>query len=121
MYKWKRDHIQICPKYRDYFSGIPHVLYIFNGLIKCQYGGGFRKPEFKYCLYAPDLPGNVNGEYWNETHRIRQAMFNLWELVGRDILCVKWVNNEYCAPWEYAERRDYFDLDRYDNMYSWEC
>jgi hypothetical protein len=89
MYKWKQNHIQICPKYRDYFRGKDHVLYVGSGKAEWNWstykGDPFtlRKQEFNYCLYVPDLPGRVKGMYHNWTRNPQQMLFNMWELTGR--------------------------------------
>lgn len=100
MYKYKHNHIQVMPKYRGHFHGKHHVLYIFNGISEYDYfREGMGKPRYEYILHVPDLPGRVDGLYYNWTYNLNQTLFNLWELTGRTELNVIHVGstfNEYC-------------------------
>jgi hypothetical protein len=52
MYRYKRNHIQICPKYRKLFRGAKATLYIYNpttvGVLK---GGGYTTYEDESSWY----------------------------------------------------------------------
>lgn len=73
MYTYKRNLIQIMPKYRKLFRGKPAVLFWFtvpdkDFTIQGRHGHKiFHVASYDYVLYVPDLPGNVNGYYWNWT------------------------------------------------------
>ena len=96
MYLYKRNHIQIIPKYRKEFRYQPHVLFWFKPKLRwinkmggvsdfnveelswcdppyksiTEYEKDFRlrkQLEYWYMLYVPELPGEVNGQYVNYT------------------------------------------------------
>jgi hypothetical protein len=102
MYKWKYNHIQVCTKYRDYFRGKSHCLYIFNGIQRFNWiRDRFDPVEYPYFLHVPDEPGIVTGTYWNYTHQLDHTLFNLWELMGRTVLKVRFVYNMDSTAFEY--------------------
>ena len=78
MYIHKRNHIQVCPKYRKQFRGAWHTLYISmekEGYERLSHY--FTRPKEKdikpvykidYCLHVPALQGRVDGLYYNHTY-----------------------------------------------------
>lgn len=88
MYGYKRNQLQILPKYRKLFRGAEHTLYIqFNRLNWVYNWGGYTEydpeerffymkgrvvPEYSYNLAVTDekLFGQVDGNYINYTHHL---------------------------------------------------
>lgn len=85
MYKWKRDLIQIMPKYRGHFWKKEHTLFIFDGVRKYDTYSFKNYLLTDYCLYVPSLPGTVDGYYWNHTRNLNQTLFNLTKLMGWEL------------------------------------
>ena len=74
MYEYKRNLIQINPEYRSLFRGKYFKLFRF---LPDDYI--YRDPLLTdYCLYVPELPGNVDGFYYNWT-------FDEWGIVRRKL------------------------------------
>ena len=62
MFNYKRNLIQIMPKYRRVFRDKNHYLFWFN--VPTNF---LLHREYEYCLFVPAIKGNVGGYYWNYT------------------------------------------------------
>jgi hypothetical protein len=109
MYGYKRNHIQICPKYRKLFRGAKAYLQITK--IEPQFvfkdgsyssdieyfqeigAKGTVKNEYYYTLVVEDpaLAGQVNGLYANWTFDLRQTKKRLKRMLRCRDLKVVWV------------------------------
>jgi hypothetical protein len=63
MYLYKKNSLQIMPKYRKLFAGREHTLYIEDQGVDPY----FKTRHYLFCLYVPSLPGRVEGCYYNYT------------------------------------------------------
>jgi hypothetical protein len=87
MYAYKRNHIQVLPKYRPLFKGQPHTLYV---KLKWFKKGSWdpdevctgKVAEYEYILHVPGLPGEVKGCYLNWSGDIRAVKHKLRKLLG---------------------------------------
>jgi hypothetical protein len=107
MYGYKRNHIQICPKYRKLFRGAnAHIeivkiepQFVFKD---CGYSSdieyfqeigakGNVKNEYTFVLVVDDpaLAGEVNGRYMNWTFNMRQTLKRLKRMLRCRNLKVK--------------------------------
>jgi hypothetical protein len=95
MYGYKRNHIQICPKYRKLFRGATaHVQiikvekqFVFKngGYTDVSYAEDFgvrggrimKEYTFKLVVEDPALAGDVGGVYVNWTFNMRQTLKRL--------------------------------------------
>jgi len=93
MYKYKRNHIQICPKYRKLFRGADFELVVIRkelnyihkhgwtmsysssyAPINCKIGTEY---WFELLVSDPDLQGNVKGVYANWTYDLKDTVKRL--------------------------------------------
>jgi len=66
MYEYKRNRIQVNPEYRKLFKGLKFKFFRF--LPNYDLSNWRNNPMTDYCLYVPDLKGQVNGFYYNWTY-----------------------------------------------------
>ena len=115
MYKYKRDHIQVTPGARKLFKGKKALLTFFDPEARpdsllpgvhvrvfrwylpkfwtrfywqWRHAGPFYRGarlEWEFCLYVPEVPGQVAGEYWNHTNNPGRVLRNL-EKLGMDMV-----------------------------------
>ena len=132
MYDYKRDHIQIHPKYRKEFAGQPHKLVIKTKRKIFYYkANGFEfeidksdraflffkvktKYEYKYILEVPGLQGNVRGQYINWSCNIGNVKRRLkrllktrkLDIIHKEELTCKLCNgNDKDVPCAYSSKR----------------
>jgi hypothetical protein len=107
MYGYKRNHIQICPKYRKLFRGadayveitdiVPHFVgktgWSSSDIEHFEFVGarGKVKNEYWYTLVVsdPELAGEVGGRYLNYTYNLRQTLKRLKRMLRCRNLKVK--------------------------------
>ena len=93
MYKYKRNHIQICPKYRKLFRGADFELVITSKELNYVHKHGWSmsyNPDqnpinckimaeywFKLLVSDPKLQGNVKGVYANWTYDLKDTVKRL--------------------------------------------
>jgi hypothetical protein len=95
MYSYKRNHIQICPKYRPLFRGANARMEIIkvenqfvfksggytdvNDAVEMRMTGGRVMKEYTFRLVVEDpiLAGDVGGVYVNWTFNLRQTVKRL--------------------------------------------
>ena len=111
MYGYKRNHIQIVPKYRKLFRGAEAHIEInrIETILEYKYGscstwpesfydkededwwmyranqqGNKVKKEYWFCLVVKDqhLQGKVNGEYYNYTTDLKDTLKRLKRMLG---------------------------------------
>ena len=100
MYGYKHNRIQVNPEYRKLFKGLGFKFYRFlPDWDMCNWKG---KPMTDYCLYVPDLKGQVNGFYYNWTYnQLGIVRRKLQKLMGVSEL------NEIRIPLTMRESYDY--------------
>ena len=93
MYKYKRNHIQICPKYRKLFRGADFKLVVTSKELNYVYKHGWSmsydpqykpvnctiKTEYYFKLLVSDskLQGEVKGVYSNWTYDLKDTVKRL--------------------------------------------
>lgn len=93
MYKYKRNHIQICPKYRKLFRGADFELVVTSKELNFVHKQGWTmsytpacatlnckvKTEYWFELLVsdPKLQGNVKGVYANWTYDLKDTVKRL--------------------------------------------
>ena len=93
MYKYKRNHIQICPKYRKLFRGADFELVVTSKELNFVHKQGWSmsyNPDhnpinckimteywFKLLVSDPELQGNVKGVYANWTYDLKDTVKRL--------------------------------------------
>lgn len=93
MYKYKRNHIQICPKYRKLFRGADFKLVVKSKELDYVYKQGWsmsyasQRPPlnckikteywFELLVSDPELQGNVKGVYSNWTYDLKDTVKRL--------------------------------------------
>jgi hypothetical protein len=94
MYSYKRNLIQIMPKYRKLFRGQDAVLHVFaeDPDFECTIG------RRDYALVVPSMQGHVNGVYLNDTKSIRQTKKRLKRMLRCRDLKTLYHN---CSYWEW--------------------
>ena len=100
MYGYKRNRIQVMPEYRKLFKGLSFKFFRFLPEYKmCNWQG---KPMTDYCLYVPDLKGQVEGFYYQWTYnQLGIVRRKLQRLMGVSDL------NEIRIPLTMSESYDY--------------
>ena len=93
MYEYKRNHIQICPKYRKLFRGADFELVVTSKELNFVHKQGWSmsyNPDhnpinckimteywFKLLVSDPELQGNVKGVYANWTYDLKDTVKRL--------------------------------------------
>ena len=104
MYNWKRNHIQVNPKYRKLFKGLNFKFFRFlpnHNLVNWK-----NNPMSDYCLYVPDLQGQVSGFYYNWTYNelgiVRRKLQRLMGVSDLDEIRIPLTMND---AWDYAQNK----------------
>ena len=90
MYIYKKDHIQIMPKYRKKFRNA-NAVFIYT---KNPYKNVLTK-EYDYCLFVFDkkLQGNIEGMYFNHSSNFFETKKNMKKLVSSKLLFIEMSNH----------------------------
>ena len=90
MYIYKKDHIQIMPKYRKKFRNA-NAVFIYT---KNPYKNVLTK-EYDYCLFVfyQKLQGEIEGMYFNHSSNFFETKKNMKKLVSSKLLFIEMSNH----------------------------